>query len=531
MCLSVKPESSVSRIGIQADPRRYSRYLLALVLLLAGTAYGEQASRLQVGGAAAVRTAATEGSTDVAKVYIVQLRSPSASETHVTTFTRAFGKPTPGRVASIPAFDKNSAAVQSQLQRIADEQASVIASAGPYIEPIYSYRYTLNGFAARMTAAEANRIEHMAEVLHVWEDEVRPLTTNYSAEFLGLFKPTVGLRGTPGLDGEDIVIGVIDSGFAPDHPALQDFQPANRPQLCEGLWSEASFLGLWLCARYDRMEDEILFEPPEDWDGECESGEQFAATDCNNKVIGARYISAGAEATGPIDPGEVFSPLDVDGHGTHTATTAAGNKVRASIFGTFLGTVEGMAPKARIAVYKACWLRPGATRASCNTSDLANAIDMAVADGVDIINYSVGSSLYTVTAPDDIALLAAAKAGVLSVVAAGNEGPGNYTITSPAGNPAVITVAASSRDGQHSLEALQVTTPPSLNGKYAVKEALFTPALIDVGQIKGDLVLVDDGSTLGTIVPPRRATKTRPGRHSTPARPWKMPTRSRTRSR
>ena len=82
-----------------------------------------------------------------------------------------------------------------------------------------------------------------------------------------------------------------------------------------------------------------------------------------------------------------------------------------------------MAPKARIATYKACWLRPGATRASCNTSDLANAIDMAVADGVHIINYSIGSSLFTVTAPDDIALLAAAKAGVLTVVAAGNEGP------------------------------------------------------------------------------------------------------------
>ena len=52
-------------------------------------------------------------------------------------------------------------------------------------------------------------------------------------------------------------------------------------------------------------------------------------------------------------------------------------------------------------------LRPGDTRASCNTSDLARAIDAAVADGVDIINYSVGNSEATVTAPDDIALLAA----------------------------------------------------------------------------------------------------------------------------
>ena len=120
----------------------------------------------------------------------------------------------------------------------------------------------------------------------------------------------------------------------------------------------------------------------------------FTEENCNNKVIGARYFIDGALATGSIDSGEIQSPRDVDGHGTHTATTAAGNRVDASIFGTTLGRVEGMAPKARIAVYKACWLRPGATRASCNTSDLANAVDMAVADGVDIINYSVGSTLF-----------------------------------------------------------------------------------------------------------------------------------------
>jgi subtilisin family serine protease len=243
------------------------------------------------------------------------------------------------------------------------------------------------------------------------------------------------------------------------------------------------------------MEDVQIFDPPENWNGECETGPQFAVSDCNNKLIGARFFLDGAQATGPIDSGEIFSPRDVDGHGTHTATIAAGNRVTASIFGTSFGRVEGMAPNARVAVYKACWLRPGATRASCNSSDLANAIDMAVADGVDIINYSVGSSLFTVTAPDDIALLAAAKAGILSVVAAGNEGPNFDTVTSPAGNPAVITTGASSREGQHSLEAMQVDSPPAIAGKYAVKEASFTPPLIDHDPIEGQLVLVDDDST------------------------------------
>ena len=470
------------------------RLTMLCVILVAAAASAQHESRLQADGPAKI-VRFTGSAVTESKVYIVQLRSPSAAEFHVASTTGIAGKPVPGQLLAPPVFDKNSSMVQSHLQRLEFEQASVMATAGSDIEAIYNYRYAMNGFAARMSPAQANKIKNMPEVMRVWEDEVRTLTTNFSADFLGLFDSAVGLRGPLGLDGDGVVIGVIDSGIAPQHPALQDFREADRPSLCQSVWSEVSLLGRWLCRRYDRMEDVLLFDPPENWNGICETGPQFAETDCNNKLIGARFFVDGAQATGPIDPGEIFSPRDVDGHGTHTATTAAGNRVKASIFGTFLDRVEGIAPMARVAVYKACWLRPGATRASCNTSDLANAIDMAVADGVDIINYSVGNSLFTVTAPDDIALMAAAKAGILTVVAAGNEGPNFDTITSPAGNPAVITTGASSRDGQHSLEAMEISAPQTIAGKYAVKEASFTPPLIDRDPVQGRLVLVDDDDT------------------------------------
>ena len=224
------------------------RQLLGLVILLAllvsAAANADFETRLRdLGPASGTRLAGPENANVESKVYIVQLRTPSASEYHVSSFLSAAGKPSSGQLPSIPSFDKNSAAAQSQLQRLEAEQAKVIASAGPNIEPIYNYRYTINGFAARMTVAQANKVEHMAEVLRIWEDEVRPLSTNYSADFLGLFEPTIGLRGTPGLDGEGIVIGVIDSGIAPEHPALQDYQEADRPTLCQSTWSEASLLG------------------------------------------------------------------------------------------------------------------------------------------------------------------------------------------------------------------------------------------------------------------------------------------------
>ena len=468
-----------------------SRIILLSCCLASAAAWAQADSRLRDGGLAyGIRLAGSDERGAAQKVYIVQLKAPAAAENFAASYLRQSGKISATSKGAPQVFSKSAAGVEGYAQRLLQEQDKVLALVGA--EKIYSYRYSLNGFAARMTPAEAHKLEHQPEVLRVWEDEVRPLGTSYSSEFLGLFEENVGLRGTPGLDGEGVVVAVIDSGITPEHPALADTREADRPRACRSLWAENTFLGKWLCRRYDKLEDALLFDPPVDWNGICQEGQEFTADSCNNKLIGARWFSEGAEAGGPIDEGEIFSARDVDGHGTHTATTAAGNRVRASIFGTFLGRVEGIAPRARVAAYKACWLRPGDLRASCNTSDLANAIDAAVADGVHIINYSVGSSLLTTTAPDDVALLAAAKAGVLTVVAAGNEGPNFNTIGSPAGGPWVITSAASSRDGQHSVEALEVTAPSSIAGRYAVKEAGFTPPLIDEGPLEGRLVLVDD---------------------------------------
>ena len=465
------------------------RLFILCCLFAADVASSDNETRLREGGnPSSIRLAGTDDSAAGSKVFIVQLKRPSAAE-HFSNFSGSFAAETLS--GAPPSFDKTNAAVRSYTTELGALQERVLSRISPDTEKIYSFRYTLNGFAARMTDAQAHKIEHFDEVLKVWEDEIRPLATNHSPQFLGLFEQTTGLRGAPGLDGDGIIIAVIDSGITPEHPALKDTREADRPGLCRSSFAD-TLLGLWLCKVYKRQEDTLLYDPPENWNGVCQAGEQFEATACNNKLIGARYFIDGAQATGPIDSGELVSARDTDGHGTHTATTAAGSRVNASIFGTLLGAVEGMAPRARVAAYKACWLRPGDLRASCNTSDLTNAIDMAVADGVHIINYSVGSSLRTATAPDDIALMAAAKAGILAVVAAGNEGPNLGTIGSPAGAPWVITTAASSRDGQRFEEALEVLSPPTIAGKYAVKEASFTPALMDNDPIEGQLVLVDD---------------------------------------
>ena len=122
-------------------------------------------------------------------------------------------------------------------------------------------------------------------------------------------------------------------------------------------------------------------------------------------------------------PYEFWSPRGAAGHGSHTASTAAGNNgVNAIVNGNSLGLVSGMAPRARIAVYKVCWgIEVGI--AGCATSDSVAAIDQAVSDGVDVINFSISGSTTSFLDPVEVAFLFAADAGVFVAASAGNNGP------------------------------------------------------------------------------------------------------------
>ncbi|KAF7801622.1 subtilisin-like protease SBT1.6 [Senna tora] len=137
---------------------------------------------------------------------------------------------------------------------------------------------------------------------------------------------------------------------------------------------------------------------PRRWKGACETGVRFTARNCNKKLIGARFFSKGHEAgvssggpgPGPLNPinetVEFRSPRDADGHGTHTASTAAGRySFQANMSGYASGIAKGVAPKARLAVYKVCWKNSG-----CFDSNILAAFDSVVADGIDVISISIG---------------------------------------------------------------------------------------------------------------------------------------------
>ncbi len=204
----------------------------------------------------------------------------------------------------------------------------------------------------------------------------------------------------------------------------------------------------------------------------------FAISDCNNKLIGARYYVDGFGRNN-LDPTSHLSPRDDEGHGTHTASTAAGNYgVDPVIEGNDLGVdvISGISPRSYVAAYKVCWEGNGVTApAGCSTADSVKAIDDAVADGVDVINYSVGSTTSQILGADGYAYLGASDAGVFVANSAGNSGPGAGTVGSPASVPWLTTVGASTL----ARAFISTVTVKGASETFTIKGASVTNALPD----------------------------------------------------
>ena len=355
---------------------------------------------------------------------------------------------------------------------------------------VQDFTNALNGFSAVISHDKAVALAAQKSVKLVQPDELRQLQTDSSGQFLGL----TGRGGAwaSGVTGEGVVVGVIDSGIWPEHPSFAD----------DGSYTVPSIPPL----------DETGF-PACDF-GNTAHNVNDAPFTCNNKLIGARKTLATYRALSGVDPDEFDSARDDDGHGTHTASTAAGNAgVAAQMYGTPLGVVSGIAPRAQIIAYKALGNLGG------YTSDLAASIDQAVADGVDVINYSVGGGA-NLTSPDDLAFLFAADAGVFVATSAGNSGSEAGTIGGPASVPWITTVGASTQDrffeGQARLGKSSKSSKSSKGKKgkkgLVVKGASVTPGtgaalpLVDAESVGNDLCLQGEftGSVEGKIVLCRR---------------------------
>jgi subtilisin family serine protease len=343
-----------------------------------------------------------------------------------------------GGVAGIPAtapeqgekVDTDGAAVDRYVDHLTRTHDQALAAVGG-AEKVYDYVFAFNGVAAELTEAQAAAIQKAPGVLGVTADTLHAVDTASTPKFLGLGARNGLWRqlGGEGSAGEDIVIGVVDSGITPESPSFSDreIRKDRRGNLAYG---------------------KVVYDAPEDWEGTCQQGEEWGPGLCNNKLIGARYYTGGwggDAALHAIRPWEFLSPRDFHGHGSHTSSTAGGNHgVRPTGAAAAFGQISGIAPRARIAHYKALYSLADASTANGWQTDFTAAIDQAVADGVDVINFSVGGTQTDFLNIVHVAFLNAAAAGIFVATSAGNDGPAASTVAHP--SPWVTTTAATTHD-------------------------------------------------------------------------------------
>ncbi|MEJ7794381.1 MAG: S8 family serine peptidase, partial [Nocardioides sp.] len=266
------------------------------------------------------------------------------------------------------------------------QQDATLATVGA-AAPVYRWTTALSGVALELTPEQAEDLRNAPHVEAVEENTVRTLAATSA--------PATASVATGGRGGQGVVVGVVDTGIWPDSPLFAD---------SPGLGS-APPVG------------------PAGFSGRCQSGEDWSRGVCNDKLVGASWFVTGF-GVDRLASDEPLSPRDVRGHGTQMASIAAGNAEVSVEAPGLRDTFTGVAPRARLAVYKACWSAPDPRDDGCSTADLVAAIDRATRDGVDVLNLSVsgGAGIDTV----ERALLGAAEAGIVVVAAAGNAGTGDY---------------------------------------------------------------------------------------------------------
>jgi subtilisin family serine protease len=443
-----------------------------------------------VAAAAVVPTGAATGAptTEATAIYLVQLTDPPVA---------SYAGGTAGLPATRPArgdrVDTAGAEVARYRAYLAARQDAALAQVGGRL--VYRYTYAFDGFAAELGAGAAAALARRDSVVSVTPDTRYQVDTWVTPGFLGLDEPAAGLWdqvGGVGTAGEDVVVGLLDTGIWPENPGFAATDAAGAP----------TYTG-----------------PPPGWSGTCVAGEDFPAETCNGKLIGARYYDAGFGGPARVKtlfPYEYLSARDADGHGSHTSSTAGGNHgVAATVTGFPTRSISGMAPRARLAMYKVCWGRTEIT-AGCFASDSVAAIDQAVADGVDVLNFSIGGSTTDPLTPVEVAFLNAAAAGVFVATSAGNSGPDPRTVQH--GGPWVTTVGAAYHDhtwpatvtlagGPQPLTATGLSQTASLPptpvvlaasaaapGANAAQASLCFADTLDAAKVQGNVVVCDRGT-------------------------------------
>jgi subtilisin family serine protease len=459
-----------------------------LALITASSALTQDAPRFQATPMEATDTSSVPKSANGMVSVIVKFDVPSVASYKGGLAGLAATSPEATGASRLAVDSPAARAYESFLAQKESAFESALRATVPGARVVHRFRWVIGGESVLLPANRLKDLSSMPGVKAVYPDELLHLDTNRSPEFIGA--PTLwGEVGGQGHAGEGVIVGMIDTGIWPEHPSVAD--------------------------------DGSYPAPPATWHGvTCQFGSAnvndpvFA---CNNKLIGAARFMATFDAFGggpgtPL-PNEFISARDNNGHGSHTATTAAGN---AGVTASTGAVVSGIAPRAHLSIYKVCFtVADGTGGGSCYTSDSAAAIEQGILDGVNVMSFSIGGGSNPYSDAGSLAFLDAYNAGVFVAAAGGNSGPGADTVEHR--EPWVTTAAASTDDkGFRGSAALTAAAGPlSLTGISSSGTDITTPAPVVLSATAAgyadDLCLnpAGAGTLTGKIVACKRGTNAR----------------------
>lgn len=396
----------------------------------------------------------------------------------------------PGLEATSPAVTGRNLSTRAPAVRAHDTYAArreavvvaAIRSVAPEATFGRSLRLVYGGVAAVVPAHRVRQIAGVDGVVAVQADALAQPLTDSSREFIGA--PTVyGELGSDSTAGAGLIFANLDTGLWPEHPSFADLgNLAPPPPRADGT------------PRTCRFGDNPL----------------TPATDpfvCQRKLIGGEDFLDTYDALFG-DEGYPGTARDAGGHGTHTASTSAGNVVpRAEVLGVDRGAIGGVAPGAAVIGYRVCGPR------GCYGSDSAAAVAEAILDGVDVINFSISGGTNPFSDPVELAFLDAYAAGVFVAASAGNDGPGAGTVNHL--SPWVTSVAASTQTREFR-SRLTLTGPggaaASYTGATITAGAGPAPVVLAATAPYGDALCASPapaGSFAGKVVACRRGVNAR----------------------
>ncbi len=403
-------------------------------------------------------------------------------QTYIVMFRDAPLATYKGGVAGIAAPARKGASIDAQsasalqyvdyLEARQDAyQASIEQALGRALSVDFRMQHALNAIVATMTPQEAEAVARMPDVALVDSNRHVPLDTDVGPGLIGATNVWAGIPryfGTAASSarGEGVVVGIIDSGINFGSPSFAATDPNDGY-----LHVNPNGTGVFL--------------------GTCATGGEDAGR-CNDKLIGGYDFVCGAPGNqcGVAGIREEPGFGDTNGHGSHTASTAAGNN-RTQVFNGATVTFSGVAPRANVIAYDVCYT-DAQNRGLCPGVSSAAAVNQAIQDGVDVINFSIGGGVSPWNDIVSQAFLNATEAGIFVAASAGNSGPGPATL----GHVEPWTTASAAAQHGRGSYGLNMTVTGPTNPPPANLQAIaLNPATggVEAGPMPSTPVIVSPG--------------------------------------